>query len=208
MAAPADKLDLVANKRLVYKFANRAFNSRLLPFQHQIEFDDLVSELSLTWMRCTKKFDPNLGLQFSTYFYRAATNEVERMIDVMTRNPNSFAFSSSALVNDSDDGSKDDEFDHTCQSFTPEDEVAYEMLIESVESRLDPQALVVFRNALYQEGKEIMAAMCGNLPNQKTTETNMPIMGALRLVPGNRHAKAKIREQIKVQMMRAGCQFG
>lgn len=45
----------------------------------ELEFDDLFQEARMTYFRAVEKFDPDIGVQFSTYLYRSVRNNLSRI---------------------------------------------------------------------------------------------------------------------------------
>lgn len=67
------------NVGLARKIARKVF-ARLLAMGAAVEYQDVEQEASIIMMRAYEKFDPNLGFQFSTYYYRAAYNELQKFV--------------------------------------------------------------------------------------------------------------------------------
>jgi DNA-directed RNA polymerase specialized sigma24 family protein len=61
---------LEANVKLIH-FAARRAQTRLLQAGYNAEYDDVFQDTAILWMECERKFDPEKGFQFSTYFMRA-----------------------------------------------------------------------------------------------------------------------------------------
>jgi hypothetical protein len=47
----------------------------------KVEQQDIYQELAIVWVNCSKGFDPDHGVKFSTYFVRAAFHEYRRIVN-------------------------------------------------------------------------------------------------------------------------------
>lgn len=47
---------------------------------HSVQLDDIEQEIAVTWCRARETFDPTKGVQFETYFWRAAMTNVRRWL--------------------------------------------------------------------------------------------------------------------------------
>ncbi|CCG43327.1 sigma factor [Magnetospirillum molischianum] len=65
-------------KRLISLCAFKA-HRRLVAAGCSTTFDDVFQEMSLTFVRAARSFDPNKGVAFSTFLVRACWNNVNRM---------------------------------------------------------------------------------------------------------------------------------
>lgn len=58
--------------RLVYQSARRGI---------KLPREDVFQELSILWIECSRKFDPDRGVAFATYYWRAVSNERQAIIN-------------------------------------------------------------------------------------------------------------------------------
>lgn len=65
---------------LIHKLCHRAYR-RTSSLGLSLDFDDLVQEACVTWMRCEKKFNPEAGFYFTTYLGTAVNNRLNQVID-------------------------------------------------------------------------------------------------------------------------------
>ena len=68
-----------ANVGLIHKVCQKVFK-RVLSMGHVIEYSDLQQEASITMMKAYRGFNPDMGFKFSTYFTRAAFNDLNRYL--------------------------------------------------------------------------------------------------------------------------------
>ncbi|WP_342234556.1 sigma factor [Inquilinus sp. OTU3971] len=71
---------IAQDQRLIHKIAHKAHRWLLAAGVRGVEFEDVVQEISMTWVMACERFNPELGLQFSTYFYTAAWRNITRTI--------------------------------------------------------------------------------------------------------------------------------
>lgn len=73
---------MALNMGLIQKVANRGYAMMCAApnRRNDLEFEDLVSECQIIFMKARDKFDPGMGYQFSTYFYVAAWNRLKAIL--------------------------------------------------------------------------------------------------------------------------------
>jgi RNA polymerase sigma factor (sigma-70 family) len=69
-----------ANKGLIFKVSAKIYK-RVLAAGHAVEFADIEQEARISMMKTFAGFDPSKGFRFSTYFMRAAFNDLNRFLD-------------------------------------------------------------------------------------------------------------------------------
>lgn len=130
------------NIGLVHKVA-RKVHSRTLAIGAAIEYVDLVQEASITMMKAYELFDPTLGFRFSTYYMRAAFNQLNRMVDSYQKDASILGvFSMSAAVNEDGDelnGETTIDGDHP----TPEQVLESKQMVDFIQKKLSPLALTI-----------------------------------------------------------------
>jgi RNA polymerase sigma factor (sigma-70 family) len=133
-----------ANKGLIHEIARRAYR-RLVAIGAGIEFDDLVQDLTIIFMRAYGSFDEARGVKFSTYFARCALNranfiakkfEIER-IELGIR-------SVEELDGMGDDGSSIVER-IASDDLTPEQTAEWNEIVDRMDEQLSPLAHLILR---------------------------------------------------------------
>lgn len=130
------------NVGLVKQVAWKGYQ-RLIAIGATMEFDDLVQELSVTFVRAYDKFDESNGAKFSTYFVHAAYNDLNKLakrieaerVDLGMRSIEEI----DALVGEG--GSLAERV--ASEAMTPEEIVERDSAIREIESRLTPVAALV-----------------------------------------------------------------
>lgn len=72
--------DYLANRGLIQKVARGCY-ARCQAVGLALDYEDVVQELSLTFVKAWRQFDPSRGFQFSTYYVMAARHQFNRFID-------------------------------------------------------------------------------------------------------------------------------
>jgi RNA polymerase sigma factor (sigma-70 family) len=130
------------NKGLVCKVA-RKVHRRALAMNAGLEYEDLEQEAALVMMRAYDKFDPNLGFQFSTYFFRAAYNELGRCLKPFENDINVLGLSSMQAAVGDDGESIDMESMIDGGHASPEQLMEGSDLIKSIQKKLSPLARMI-----------------------------------------------------------------
>jgi len=206
VAFDESKLDPIKNMRLIKKVAYTVHARRFAPLGLPMDKEDLVQELVVVWLGCVEKFDPTSGFQFSTYFMRAAYNRVNRIFKLAWEcniQPACIAIGDCKMQKGDPE---DSEVEFPSEGFTPEDELEYSIMAERVASGLSKEAREVFMAAMTLDDK-VLQAMDGVVGNRIMQSTSRPIIGALRLVNGDRNKRAKIKREIQEKMLEVGCAF-
>lgn len=71
-------------ERLLGQLAMKSL-PRMKAFEPTMEFEDLKGFLTLVYVKCSKGFDGDRGLKFSTYLQNACYHELNRMIDKVAK---------------------------------------------------------------------------------------------------------------------------
>ncbi|MCG5512778.1 sigma factor [Ectothiorhodospira shaposhnikovii] len=79
-----DQTSYENNLGLILHIARKC-HARILACHIPMEFDDVVQEISLTWLMARDKFDPDAGFRFSTYFVKSAYTGINRLVETQTR---------------------------------------------------------------------------------------------------------------------------
>lgn len=72
-----DQIEYKDYQRLMAKLAHRQ-RAYLARVGAPMDFDDLMQEASIAFIKARKGFDPTLGVKFSTYLWRAVSNNLRR----------------------------------------------------------------------------------------------------------------------------------
>lgn len=96
------------NKGLIHAVAHQGYG-RIISAGVSAEYDDIAQELTEVFFRCLKLFDPNRGIQFSTYFTNSAKNRMQSYVNKaiserVQHGVRSFEELNARLSSDSDEG--------------------------------------------------------------------------------------------------------
>ena len=128
-----------ANAGLVKKVAIKV-HARVLAMGASLPYEDIEQDVSVVMMRAWEKFDPTKGFKFSTYFYRAAFNDMNRIIEPYARECTELGLMSMSAVADEegDEFAGDSIIDggHA----TPEQVLEAKQLLSQIQERVSPLA--------------------------------------------------------------------
>lgn len=109
------------NEGLIKKIAGKGY-ARAQAARINLSFEDMYQEVALVWVRAVKNFDVQSGYHFSTYFTRAAYNQLNRTFESYGRNTDEYAESYSSWADGEESGDSPLERISTQTSVSPEDE--------------------------------------------------------------------------------------
>jgi RNA polymerase sigma factor (sigma-70 family) len=130
-------------------YAARKGYGRLVAMGAPVDYDDLVQELSVVFVKAFDGFSEECGYKFSSYYTRAAYNQInkiaekvkEERVDNGVRSVEEMAHRYSSAT-----GTDIDDFDIlTCSRQTPESELSTSQSLSRMLSNLSPLASLIAR---------------------------------------------------------------
>jgi hypothetical protein len=158
--------DYLANTGLVHKIAGPCYR-RALATGIAIDYDDVVGELTLAFVKSWQKFDESKGLKFSTYFTVAAHHQFNRFIEKQVAERMEHGVRSIEEINSwgsagNTDGTLTMEDVLPCAALTPEQRVSAQQQMEVLGRRLTPLTKLVLEwllNPPPELSREVEAAV-------------------------------------------------
>lgn len=133
------------NTGLIHTVARKGY-ARLQAIGAATDYEDVFQELSLVFMRAYELFDESAGIQFSSYFMRAAYNELNKIAKPFEIERVELGFRSVEEMNSwSEDGEQGIEERIACERGTPEEELAAAGFAKEMLEQLSPLASALVR---------------------------------------------------------------
>ena len=82
------------NRGLIYQTAGKAYR-RIVAAGLDMDFEDVVQELNVAWLRACECYDKDTGNNFSTYLVRVMYNHINKVIEKEERHTNDIGISKS-----------------------------------------------------------------------------------------------------------------
>lgn len=127
--------------KLVHAVARKGYG-RLASMGASVSYEDLVQELSIVFMKAYDGHDSEKGM-FSSYFYQAGYRHINRMADAMESELNTR--SEEEVTEYLSGGDEGDTCYSTiaCERMTPDEEFAFNSLVDRLAGKLSPLALKI-----------------------------------------------------------------
>lgn len=137
------------NTGLLHVVARKGYG-RLQAIGASIDYEDLVQELSITFIRSFDLFDEMAGCKFSTYFMTAAYHEVNKIADaIVAERVTNGVRSVEEIDSWSDEEGSSVEERIANEDATPYQVVAANQLTEMIFKRLSPLAVMIAKMAIH-----------------------------------------------------------
>lgn len=130
------------NIGLIHMVCRRVYGARVVPLDLPVEYVDLEQEATITMMKCFQRFDESRGFKFSTYFCRAAYNDLNNFLEDFIKDKIELGqFSMSSTDADGEEVDLEDKIEGDFPS--PERDMMARQFIEELRHKLSPLAHLI-----------------------------------------------------------------
>lgn len=133
-----------ANRGMIKTISGKVYG-RLLSSGASMPYEDIEQEATIAMMRAWERFDPSLGFKFSTYYYRAAYNELNRFVEPYCRDVDVLDVMSIQAASDDEGETFNSESSIDGGHEQPDQVLEAKQLMVEIESKLSPLAFALVK---------------------------------------------------------------